>query len=68
VVRDLGFVAASQILTVMFEGRPLGLYLLNVGYQLIACGLAGVILAAWQRRPIADRERLAASPLTGLST
>lgn len=46
----LGFVATTQFATVMFEGRSLGLYLLNVGYQLVACAIAGVILALWRPR------------------
>ena len=33
----LGFVATTQLATVIFEQRKLGLYLLNVGYQLTAC-------------------------------
>jgi len=29
----LGFVATTQLATVVFEQRKLGLYLLNVGYK-----------------------------------
>jgi len=46
----LGFVATTQFATVMFEERNLGLYLLNVGYQLVACLIAGVILVLWKPR------------------
>jgi len=46
----LGFIAATQLLTVLFEARNPGLYLLNVGYQLVACALAAVILLIWQPR------------------
>ena len=46
----LGFIAATQLLTVLFEGRNLGLYLLNVGYQLVACALAATILLIWKPR------------------
>jgi Protein of unknown function (DUF1761) len=46
----LGFVATTQFATVMFEERILGLYLLNVGYQLVACVVAGVILTLWKPR------------------
>lgn len=44
----LGFVATTQLATVIFEKRPLGLYLINIGYQLVGCMLAGVILAVWR--------------------
>ena len=44
----LGFIATTNIATVLFEQRPLGLYLINVAYQLVACALAGVILAVWR--------------------
>ena len=44
----LGFIATTNIATVLFEQRPLGLYLINVGYQLVACALAGAILAVWR--------------------
>ena len=46
----LGFVATTQFATVMFEERNLGLYLLNIGYQLVACSIAGVILVLWKPR------------------
>jgi hypothetical protein len=46
----LGFVATSQLATVIFEGRKPGLYLLNIGYQLVACLVAGALLAIWKPR------------------
>lgn len=46
----LGFVATTQLSGVIFEQRKLGLYLLSIGYQLVACLICGVILAAWQPR------------------
>jgi hypothetical protein len=46
----LGFIATTQIATVIFEGRKPGLYLLNIGYQFVACGVAGIILAIWRPR------------------
>lgn len=46
----LGFVATTQLATVIFEQRKLGLYLLNVGYQLVAGLVAGAILARWKPR------------------
>lgn len=57
----LGFVAASQILSVMFEGRHFGLYVLNIAYQLVACELAGIILALWQRNGTHEPARSLAS-------
>ena len=50
----LGFVATTQIATVIFEGRSLGLYLLNIGYQLVACAIAGIVLALWRPREAHD--------------
>ena len=44
----------TNIATVLFEERPLGLYLINMGYQLIACAIAGVILALWRPRAVAE--------------
>ena len=46
----LGLIATTQIATVIFEGRKPGLYLLNIGYQLVACLAAGAILAVWKPR------------------
>src|SRR5215470_11647893 len=46
----LGFIATTQLATVVFEERKLGLYLINVSYQLVACALAGIILALWRPR------------------
>jgi hypothetical protein len=46
----LGFVATTQIATVIFEGRHVGLYLLNIGYQFVSCALAGALLAIWPPR------------------
>ena len=46
----LGFIVTSNSATVLFELRPLGLYLINIGYQFVGCVLAGVILAVWRPR------------------
>ena len=46
----LGFIVTTQAATVIFEERPLGLYLINIGYQLVGCSLAGLILAVWRPR------------------
>lgn len=50
----LGFVATTQLATVVFEQRKLGLYLLNVGYQLVAGLIVGAILASWKPREAVD--------------
>ena len=46
----LGFVVTTQLASVVFEERNLGLYLLNIGYQFVACSVAGAILALWKPR------------------
>lgn len=48
----LGFIVTSQLATVIFEGRKPGLYLLNIGYQLVACMAAGALLAVWRPKGI----------------
>ena len=50
----LGFVATTQISSVIFEQRKLGLYLLNIGYQLVACLICGAILAVWKPREASE--------------
>jgi hypothetical protein len=50
----LGFVVTTQLPTVLFEGRSLGLFLINVGYQFVGCALAGAILAVWRTREASD--------------
>lgn len=46
----LGFIVTTQLPTVIFEGRKPGLYLLNIGYQFVACMVAGSLLAVWKPR------------------
>lgn len=46
----LGFVLTTNLSTVLFEQRPLGLYLINNGYHLVALLFMGALLAVWQRR------------------
>jgi Protein of unknown function (DUF1761) len=46
----LGFVATTNLNTVLFELRPLGLYLINGGYHLAAMLGMGALLAVWKRR------------------
>ena len=44
----LGFVVTTQLPTVLFEQRAMGLFLINVGYQFVGCAIAGAILATWR--------------------
>ncbi|HEY6230028.1 MAG TPA: DUF1761 domain-containing protein [Pyrinomonadaceae bacterium] len=57
----LGFIATTNIATVLFEQRPLGLYLINVGYQLVACVIAGAILAVWRTQEAASASAVQAA-------
>jgi hypothetical protein len=41
----LGFVATSFASTALFEGRPRGLYMINVGFHLVSLVLMGAVLA-----------------------
>lgn len=47
-----GFVLTTNLSTVLFESRPLGLYLINSGYHLVAFLLMGALLAAWRRQEV----------------
>src|SRR5215212_8419544 len=46
----LGFVVTTNLETVIFEGRPVGLYLINNGYHLVGLLGMGALLAVWRRR------------------
>ena len=46
----LGFIVTSNLNTVFFEFRPLGLYLINVGYHLVALIAMGALLAVWRKK------------------
>jgi len=43
----LGFVAVANVSTVTYERKPVKLYLLNNGYQLVSILAMGAILAVW---------------------
>ena len=43
----LGFVATVLAVTTYFSGRPLKLWLINAGYQLVALVLVGAIHGVW---------------------
>ena len=46
----LGFVVTSNLETVLFERRAVGLYLISNGYHLVGFLLMGALLAAWKKR------------------
>lgn len=46
----VGFVLTTNLSSVLFESRPLGLYLINNGYHLVAFLLMSALLAAWRRQ------------------
>lgn len=44
----LGFVVTTHLASVTFEFKPKGLYIINMGYNLVAFVLMGGILAVWR--------------------
>jgi Protein of unknown function (DUF1761) len=46
----VGFVLTTNLETVLFETRPLGLYLINNGYHLVGLLGMGALFAVWKRR------------------
>lgn len=44
----LGFVATTLFTGVLFEGRPLKLFYITSGYQLVTLMVMGIILSVWQ--------------------
>lgn len=56
----LGFIVTTQLSTVVFEERKPGLYLLNIGYQFVACAVAGVIVTLWKPRAVREAAEQAA--------
>ena len=44
----VAFIATSYATTYSFENRGLKIYLINLGYPLIAYSLIGIMLAAWK--------------------
>jgi len=46
----LGFIVTSNLNTVFFEFRPLGLYLINISYHLVAFLSMGALLAVWRNK------------------
>jgi len=46
----LGFVVTTNSATFLFEGRPFGLYLISIGYNLVGLLGMGALLAVWKKR------------------
>jgi len=46
----LGLVVTTNLNTVFFEFRPVGLFLINVGYHFVAFLAMGALLAVWRKR------------------
>jgi len=46
----LGFIVTTNLNTVFFEFRPLGLYLINISYHLFAFLSMGALLAVWRKK------------------
>ncbi|HZH32170.1 MAG TPA: DUF1761 domain-containing protein [Pyrinomonadaceae bacterium] len=46
----LGFIVTTNLNTVFFEFRPVGLFLINIGYHLVAFTAMGALLAVWRRK------------------
>lgn len=43
------FAATSVSISYLYEKRPLGLHLINCGYNIVGCAIAGIIIAAWPK-------------------
>ena len=54
------FFASIMLEQIMFEGRPLGLWLINAGYVLIGLVILGALHGAWKKAP-----RSKATPASG---
>ena len=47
----IGFVATTSLAPVVYEGRPLGLYLINAGYNLVCLVIMGAIIGGLMLDP-----------------
>ena len=43
----LGFIATTTLSSILWEGKPAKLYILNNGYHLVSLVVMGIILALW---------------------
>ena len=47
-IAGICFSATAMSISYLYEKRPLGLHLINAGYNVAGCVIAGIILAVWQ--------------------
>lgn len=47
-IAGICFSATAISISYLYEKRPLGLHLINAGYNVAGCVIAGIILAVWQ--------------------
>ena len=50
----LGFTLVILLQDSLFELRPLGLFGIKAGYELVSLVVMGAILAVWRKRPVAE--------------
>jgi hypothetical protein len=48
-IAGICFAATSVSISYLYEKRPLGLHLINGGYNIVGCAIAGIIIAAWPK-------------------
>jgi hypothetical protein len=48
-VAGVCFSATGICISYMYEKRPLGLHLINAGYNITGCVIAGIILSIWPK-------------------
>ena len=48
VLVGVGFAATAMLSNAIFEGKHLGAWLINAGYQIVALGIVGGVLAVWR--------------------
>jgi hypothetical protein len=48
-IAGICFAATSVGISYLYEKRPMGLYLINCGYNIVGCAIAGIIIAAWPK-------------------
>jgi len=47
----LGFIGAIMFVTVGFQNKPMTLWLIDAGYDLVGMLIGGIILAVWKPKP-----------------
>jgi Protein of unknown function (DUF1761) len=49
------FLASTQLTTSVYEGRPLALWVLDGGYEVLGLALVGAIIGAWKKKSVKPR-------------